>query len=247
MKIPTIQGIIDRRVLVNFRVDADVLARVCPAPFRPQTIGGFGIAGICLIRLKNIRPKGLPTFLGISSENAAHRIAVEWNAGTETRSGVYITRRDTSSVLNTLAGGRIFPGVHHRARFDVLESNDKYRVVMDSFDASAHVSVDSRTTDQWPSDSVFANVTECSKFFESGSVGYSPANSANDFDGLELRTDDWQVQPLSIKKVRSSFFNDHDLFPKGSVEFDNALLMRGVPHEWHSCQSICCDVAETPN
>ena len=52
MRIPTIRGIIDRRVLVNFRVDPDVLARVCPPPFRPQVVNGFGVAGICLIRLK---------------------------------------------------------------------------------------------------------------------------------------------------------------------------------------------------
>lgn len=36
------------------------------------------IVGICLIRLKNIKPKGFLDFLGLSSENGAHRIAVEW-------------------------------------------------------------------------------------------------------------------------------------------------------------------------
>ena len=90
MRIPTIQGLIDRRVLVNFRVDPDVLSRVCPSPFRPQTVNGFGVAGICLIRLKHIRPRILPSFLGISSENAAHRIAVEWDSNGVTKTGVYI-------------------------------------------------------------------------------------------------------------------------------------------------------------
>ena len=90
MRIPTIQGLIDRPVLVNFRVDPDVLSRICPSPFRPQTVNGFGVAGICLIRLKHIRPRILPSFLGISSENAAHRIAVEWDSNGVTKTGVYI-------------------------------------------------------------------------------------------------------------------------------------------------------------
>ena len=111
VRIPTIRGTIDRRILANFRVDPDVLAKILPSPFRPQTVNGFGIAGICLIRLKHIRPKGFPAWLGISSENAAHRIAVEWDADGELRSGVFIPRRDTSSILNAMAGGRIFPGV----------------------------------------------------------------------------------------------------------------------------------------
>ena len=88
MRIPKIRGLIDRRVLVNFRVDPEVLSRVCPSPFRPQIVEGFGIAGICLIRLKHLRPVRFPACLGIASENAAHRIAVQWEANGGTQAGV---------------------------------------------------------------------------------------------------------------------------------------------------------------
>lgn len=88
MRIPTIRGTIDRRILVNFRVDPRILSTILPAPFRPQTVAGCGIAGICLIRLKRIRPKYFPGWLGIGSENAAYRIAVEWDVNDERRSGV---------------------------------------------------------------------------------------------------------------------------------------------------------------
>jgi hypothetical protein len=109
MRIPTIRGVIDRRILANFHVDPDVLAKVLPSPFRPKLINGKGIAGICLIRLKQLRPRFMPAFIGISSENAAHRIAVEWDHNGETKEGVYIPRRDTSSRLNTLLGAGCFP------------------------------------------------------------------------------------------------------------------------------------------
>ena len=80
MRIPIIRGVIDRRILVNYRVDPVVLAPLLPAPFRPRLIHGAGMAGICLIRLRGIRPLFLPSWLGISSENAAHRTAVDANA-----------------------------------------------------------------------------------------------------------------------------------------------------------------------
>ena len=240
MRIPTIRGLIDRRVLVNFRVDPDVLSRVCPSPFRPKTVNGFGVAGICLIRLKHIRPKLFPSFFGISSENAAHRIAVEWDSNEVTKTGVYIPRRDTSSFLNAFAGGRLFPGVHNRARFDVRETENKYHIAMDSLDGSAHVTVDGGTADALPDDSVFDTVAECSRFFEDGSLGYSPATSTSQFDGLELRAFNWSVQPLAVTNVQSSFFDNRDDFPRGSVTFDNALLMRSIDHEWHSRESLCC-------
>ncbi|MCS7465505.1 DUF2071 domain-containing protein [Stieleria sp. ICT_E10.1] len=241
MRIPTLRGLIDRRVLVNFRVDPEVLSRVCPSPFRPQIVNGYGVAGICLIRLKQIRPKRLPSFIGVASENAAHRIAVQWDVNGVAQTGVYIPRRDTSSLMTALAGGRFFPGVHHRARFDVRETEHDCRIAMASVDGMVHAAVDGRTTEALPDASVFATVAECSQFFEAGSLGYSPSNSASaaEFDGLELRTINWHVQPLSVRKVQSSFFDDRDAFPAGSVTFDNALLMRSIEHEWHSRKSLC--------
>jgi hypothetical protein len=59
------------------------------------------------------------------------------------------------------------------------------------------------------------------------------------FDGLELHTRAWQVQPLAVEKVKSSFFDDRSIFPPGSVEFDCALLIRGIEHEWIGRESLC--------
>lgn len=77
MKIPTIHGVIERRMLINFTVEPQYIETILPKPFRPKLYKGKAIAGISLIRLKDIKPKGLPNFIGVNSENAAHRIAVE--------------------------------------------------------------------------------------------------------------------------------------------------------------------------
>ncbi|MCA9158975.1 MAG: DUF2071 domain-containing protein [Planctomycetales bacterium] len=243
MRIPTIRGTIDRRILANFRIDPDVLAKILPSPFRPQTVNGFGIAGICLIRLKHIRPKNFPAWVGISSENAAHRIAVEWDADGELCSGVYIPRRDTSSLLNALAGGRVFPGEYHRATFEVYETETAYRIEMNSLDSTAHVLVDGQVATSLAPDSVFSSVADASQFFAAGSLGYSPAGERAGFDGLELTTFDWRVEPLQVTSLESSFFDNAGVFPPGTVEFDNALLMRGIEHEWLSRDSLCCESA----
>jgi hypothetical protein len=239
VQIPVVRGMIDRRILVNYRVDPGVLSHVLPKPFHPKLVNDKGIAGVCLIRLKNVRPRLLPGFLGISSENAAHRIAVEWDQGGERREGVFIPRRDTSSRLNTLVGGRLFPGVHHHARFDVEEHGDRYRVALDSDDQRTHLLVDGRAAPDLPAGSVFGSLQEASDFFQRGSLGYSATQNPDKFDGLELQSFSWRVQPLAVERVESSFFDDRTLFPQGSVEFDCALLMRGIDHEWHGRESLC--------
>lgn len=239
MRIPALRGVIDRRILVNFRVDPDVLARLLPAPFRPKLVNGMGMAGVCLIRLKHVRPAFLPAIVGLSSENAAHRFAVRWHDDGGEHDGVFIPRRDSSSRLNTLIGGRLFPGVHHHARFQVDERDDACQVVLDSDDGSTHLAVEGRVAAELPKGSVFRSLREASDFFQSGSVGYSAAARPHRFDGLELRCFTWQVTPLDVRRVESSFFEDRKLFPAGSVAFDCALLMRGVAHEWHARKSLC--------
>lgn len=237
MRIPTIIGTIDRRILINFKVEGTVAETFVPKLFRPKLVDGKAIVGICLIRLKNIRPKGLPSFIGISSENGAHRIAVEWMENGETKEGVYIPRRDSSSRLNALVGGRIFPGVHHLANFSVKENNGNYSVEFISDDQTS-LSIKASETQEWNSKSVFKDLDCASLFFQKGAVGYSPDKSEKHFDGLELKTYKWEVHPLAVSSVRSSFFENEKIFPKGSVEFDNALLMRDIDHEWHSLKTI---------
>ncbi|MFS4416632.1 DUF2071 domain-containing protein [Maribacter sp. 2307ULW6-5] len=235
MNIPKIKGIIDRRILINYQVDQEVLENYLPRPFRPKLVNGKGIAGICLIRLKEIRPKGLPRQIGISSENGAHRIAVEWTENGVVKEGVFIPRRDTSSKWNALAGGTVFPGIHHLAAFTVHEKEGAYEVGFVSEDNTS-LSIKAKETDDWNANSVFENLECVSDFFEKGSVGYSPDNT--DFEGLELKVYHWKVSLLEVSEVKSSFFENEAIFPKGSVIFDNALLMKDVEHEWVGLDKI---------
>lgn len=234
ISIPALQGIIDRRILVNYAADPAVVQSLIPFPFRPKQFRGKAIVGICLIRLTHIRPRGLPRWMGISSENGAHRIAVEWDEEGITREGVFIPRRDTSSVFNSMVGGRLFPGRHFLAKFDVREGEGKFHVAFKSSDETV-ISIDAQNAETFDPVSVFGTLENASRFFEGGALGYSP--HGNTLQGMRLAIGGWEVSPLEVSSVRSSFFEDKALFPKGSVVFDHALLMTRIPHEWHSVAS----------
>jgi len=230
MKSLQLTGIIDRRILLNFRADFAVIRKFLPAPFRPQVVQGQAMVGICLIRLKNERIKGLPPVFGLTSENGAHRFAVEWAVDGQVRKGVFIPRRDTSSKLNYLLGNQ-FLGVHHRSVFEVTEGAGNYAVAFHSTD-NTHLAVEAQETNNWPTTSVFSTLEQASEFFRQGAVGYSPQSNGCGFDGVELSTAQWHVSPLAVQQVSSSFFSNKEFFPTGSVVFDNALLMRDTAHEW---------------
>jgi uncharacterized protein DUF2071 len=238
MRLPTIQGVIRRRILANFRIDPQVMQRQLPSRFRPKLHDGFAVAGICLIRLEHIRPKLMPEILGLNSENAAHRVAVLWDENGVTREGVFISRRDTNSQLNHLLGGRIFPGEHHQASFSVTESNSEIKLSMESVDAAVKVQIEGKIADELPSTSIFTSLKQASSFFEGGALGYSVTAEPDRLDGLTLETKEWRVEPLQVRSVYSSYFSDEEKFPKGGISFDHALIMRNVAHEWHSADDL---------
>lgn len=238
MKLPELVGAVERRLLINYRVDPDVIASVVPKPFRPQLVNGYAVAGICMIRLGSMRPAGLPARVGFTSENAAHRVAVEWDTADGPRTGVYIPRRDSDSLINVAVGGRLYPGILHRARFDVTESARQLRVAFAARDGSAAVRVEVRVTDELTGSRLFADTAAASAFFEQGSVGFSDTRDPSRFDGLALHTTAWKVEPGIAVTAESSFFADPDLFPKGSAELDCVLVMRQIPVRWQPLASL---------
>jgi Uncharacterized conserved protein (COG2071) len=238
MRPPTMSSVIERRLLVNYRVDPAVAASLLPAQLRPQLVNGWAVAGICLIRLGRLRPSWVPGWAGMRTENAAHRVAVEWDAMGGRQSGVYIPRRDSNSVVTVLAGGRLFPGEHHRASFDVHEGARNLHVAFASTDGTAHASVDIRVVQQLQGSALFADLGEASDFFRGGSAGFSATRNSGRLDGLELRADRWAVEPAEVISVRSSFFDDARLFPPGSAAIDCVLLMREIPVTWNVIQPM---------
>ena len=232
------EATVERRLLVNYRVDPHVIAPLLPEPLRPQLVDGWAVAGICLIRLGQLRPRGFPRRLGLSSENAAHRIAVEWDGGGGVRTGVFIPRRDSNSIATVMLGGRVFPGAHHFARFTTGEANGTLSVAFASRDESARAAVMVEPVADLPESALFSSTESASRFFERGSSGYSTARRPDQLDGLMLTTKKWHVEAARVVSARSSFFEDERLFPRGSATLDCALLMREVPVEWHTLASL---------
>lgn len=232
MTKPGMSSVVERRLLVNYRVDPDAVAPLLPPPLRPQLVDGRAVAGICLIRLGRARPSWLPGAFGLRSENAAHRIAVEWDGERGPVAGVYIPRRDSGSAVNVLVGGWLTPVRQHPAAFDVRETRQSLHVAYTSRDGLTHVSVAVRGAEKFQGSALFGGLDQASEFFRCGSVGYSPGRRAGRLEGLELHTDDWHVQPVEVENVRSSFFDDPERFPPGSATLDHALLMRDLRATW---------------
>jgi hypothetical protein len=140
--------------------------------------------------------------------------------------------------MNHLAGGRVFAGEHHRARFAVEDTDDRVSLDMTAADGAVHLRVVGHPATALPAASIFRTIEQASGFFEPGSVGFSATASGRRLDQVVLTTHGWSVAPLHIDEVVSSWFADPVRFPPGSAVFDCALIMRNIPHEWREGASL---------
>ena len=237
MSFLDIVGNIERRILVNYRIDPDALSKILPSKFRPRIINGFALGGICLIRFSKMRPKLFPEFMGSTSENGTHRFCVEWDDSGSVRKGVFVMQRFTSSKLHELGSGLLYPGALTLAEFKTIEDGNKYNVEFQSRDG-AQVKVSVKSGNSFQSE-VYGSIEEASHDFETDSVGFSPSKN-NILNGVELVTKSWKVRPLDLISLKSSLFENEELFPKGSAQVDHCLFMENIDHSWKNVESVCC-------
>lgn len=221
-----LEGTIERRLLINYRLDPAIASALLPTGLRPQLVDGSAVAGICMIRLGQLRPKWLPPSVGWRFENAAHRVAVEWDDADGPHTGVYIPERHSESWIPVAVGGRLFPGVHHRARVDIQETPDRLSVRLTA--PGTTVAADVLITDDWFS-SLFPTLEDASEFFRRGNVGWSPTRNGRALQGLQLRTHAWRVIAGVPLHIASSYF---DALPRGTATLDSILVMRDIPIQW---------------
>jgi Uncharacterized conserved protein (COG2071) len=222
----TLRAQVRRRLLISYRVDPEVAQSLIPDVFRPQIVDGSAVAGVCMIGLQSVRPGWLRPRAGFRTENVAHRIAVEWDENGETRNGVYVVERHSSSLVPVLGGGRLFPGVQKRARFALDETESRFRVSMAA--PGTEVAVDVQLGGPWTS-TLFPNVEAASAFYEHGAVGWSPRRNGRGVEPLELTSKEWAVEPGQVISLKSSFF---DALPEGAAILDSVVVMRDIPFFW---------------
>jgi hypothetical protein len=168
----------------------------------------------------------------------AHRIAIRYPTPDGMRDGVFIWRRETDRALVTALGGRLFPGVHTRARFDVDDRDGRLSYDVRSEGGDADVKLRVRSVDRWAPSPSFPAFEDVRDFFARGDHGFSCTMRGDELEGMQLRTQVWEMSPLEVEDVTSTFFDDRSRFPEGSIGLDGAVLMRGIPHEWHELRDI---------
>lgn len=242
MHVHDIDAFLERRLLLNYRVDPEVVQAILPEPFGPRLVDGYAIAGVCLIHMTAVRPKHLPAAVGIDVQGSAHRIAVQWFDSGVKREGVYIVRRDSGSRIVGLIGRRAL--AEHPARFDARETQDHFAIDVCSDDGFGSVLVRAHVEPALTS-SVFTSAAHAQAFFEHGGPGYTEVGGGR-FTGVALSAASWEMAPVQLLEARSAWLENDTIFPAGSAVPDSAMVMRKTESWWRSVPPVNASASAAP-
>ena len=130
------------------------------------------------------------------------------------------------------AGGRVFPGRHQFAHFDVTDEGHEIKISARKVPGEVECKLKATLAENIPESSVFETLAEASDFFQNSNRGFSPCKKT--FESLELYTKNWNFQPLEMAELKIRFFDDLPNAMAGAVQFDSAFLMRNIEHEWRT-------------
>jgi len=118
---PGVRGVVERRMLVNYRVDLGKLDTALPGPFRGREVGETrkGIGTVCLTKVEKARPKFAPERAGLSVRSVTHRVPAEIEG--EGRFCAYVPLRGVSSRLCASVGSHALPAEIRCAEFRTEE------------------------------------------------------------------------------------------------------------------------------
>lgn len=222
---PHLVGRVERRILLDHAVDPAVAARHLPPGLEVRLLDDRAVVGVCLIRLAAVRPAGVPGAVGWGVEAAAHRISV---TGPDGEPGVFVPRRDTTSWLVVLAGGRVWPGVHGRARIDVARTTRSLGVDVAGRDGTrVAVAVDRDTR----RGTALAAPDAACAFHAGERTAWSPRRDGVP-EAAVMECTPWAARPVGVTAARSTWLDDPEAFPPGSVRLAGALLVEDVAVRW---------------
>jgi hypothetical protein len=176
--------------------------------------------------------------MGLSSENMSHRVAIRFPTKEGLKDRVFIWRRDTNQRLISFLGGRLFPGVHSSADFQSMETMNGLAMNIHTKAGQADTNFEVSFKTSWNKTELFETFQEACQFFERGNCGFSCSLDGEKLEGIRLKTLKWEMEPIKVENIRSNFYEGWPAHREGKIVFDNALMMRGIPHEWHEIKDV---------
>jgi uncharacterized protein DUF2071 len=212
----TMVGAIERCWLFAYQTPAEEARALVPRELELVTRDDCAFWSIVVCRLRAMRPKGLPAFLGVSYWHVAYRFYVRFQpvSGPPVE-GLYFLRSDCDSRLMAWMGNRLTDFNFHPASIAVSEQAPLLHITIQSPDCPAEVALDRAKPPRISAHSLFSSLEEAAAFLKYKPFGISitPSGRAN---VVAIRRDEaaWKSRLVHVVSADWRFFEGKAVRPE---------------------------------
>lgn len=225
-----VEAVLNRTTVLTFAVPAAELQRLLPPCFTPDTLDDtWGFVAVAMVQTSELRPQGLPAWLGHSFFLIGYRIFVRYTtpAGKRLR-GLYILQSETDKRKMQWLGN-LFTSYRYRT-IDMQQAGSGSCLTFASTKAGLHIQVETLSGEpELPAKSPFASWQQARRFAGPLPFTFSYQPEKQQVVLVEGVREDWHPQPVRVQEAEVAFLNRLGV---SEIRLASAFTMTNIPYRW---------------
>jgi uncharacterized protein YqjF (DUF2071 family) len=225
-----VEAFFKRSTVLTFSVKKEFLELLLPACLQLDTFDDtYGFVAAALVETQNLRPKGLPEFLGRNFYLIGYRVFVKYiNKQGKVMRGLYILKSETNKASMAIFGN-IFTHYNYTTTDISLSENDK-NLSISSLRSDFQIDINKSVSEvPIPHKSPFADWKQARKFAGPLPFTFTVNEQEKTILIIEGVRQNWKPKPLSVDHCHFGFLESQNW---GQVTLANAFEIENVPYWW---------------
>ncbi|PJJ59563.1 DUF2071 domain-containing protein [Hymenobacter chitinivorans] len=226
-----VEARLTRTTVLTYAVPAAALQRLIPECLTLDTLDDtWGFVAVALVQTRELRPAGLPAWLGHSFFLIGYRVFVRYTtrAGKRLR-GLYILQSQTDKVKMQWLGN-LFTSYGY-STIDIRQAAAEGQLHFDSTKANLAIAVELLAADEpaLPAGSPFSSWQQARRFAGPLPFTFSYDQARRQVVIVEGVREAWQPQPVRVLAAEVGFIQELGL---SGCRLASAFTMTDIPYRW---------------
>lgn len=221
---------LSRTTVLTYAVPKAELQPLIPECLTLDTLDDtWAFVAVALVQTRQLRPQGLPAWLGNSFFLIGYRVFVRYTtaAGKRLR-GLYILRSETDKRKMQWLGN-LFTGYHYRT-IDIQHAAAEGRLTFQSAQARLNIEVKAQSGEpELPVGSPFGSWAQARRFAGPLPFTFSYRPQTREVVIVEGVREDWHPQPMRVVQAQVGFIESLGL---KEARLASAFSMQDIPYHW---------------
>src|SRR5262245_5300775 len=230
-----VEAFFERSLVLTYAAPSAVLAPLLGPGLEIDGYDEWGFLAIAMVKTRDLRPKGLPAWLGRDFFLSGYRVFARFvRPGKPTLRGLRILRSDTSRDSTPRLGNAFTRYGYRHAQVEIQDDAERLeiRIRTPQREADVHVTADLGSGPApLPPGSPFRTMDDARRFAGPLPYTFSYDESARRMVVIKGVRQAWDPRPVRVE-VKEATYLERAPFAGADIRLANAFFVKDVPYRW---------------